>query len=342
LQIGIALQSARDAPAETSIYDGASAAATKMPFDDARLPPVGRVLLRFPMSEKELLPDSSRPSPLNLPDDRDSGIPNHQAFSQDADSIHAPDSSQATLDLTKSRDVPLSFISRAMLDGGIALDQLGGSSNTLKSPPTRHIPPSRDSQPIKDAFQFIQIHDASGKADSAAGSHLRSHLMRQYHENRRQRGKTVLRGLRPSRKKGCPHVELFLKPSPPHQPFVANSFLERPTSSSQIASIAQLTYPLPQTMEISSLLSDNLPGSTSSFHETHGVEVDLIPTSQVICAQCGKLMLRYSTKDGSTSLRSSLEPSSRLLTSNSHDPFHSLPVSVDHNMHIMVQHCKNL
>jgi hypothetical protein len=270
------------------------------------------------------------------------GIPNHQSFSRDAASTHAPGSSQATVDLPKLRDVPPSFYSRATLDGGIALDQPGGFSDTLKSPPTRHIPPSRDSQPVKDAFQFIQIHDASGKADSASRSHLRAHLMRQYHENRRQREKTVLRGLRPSRKKGCQHVELFLKPSPPHQPFVANSFLGRPTSSPQIASIAQLTYPLPQAMEISSLLSDNLPRSTSSFRETHGVEVDLISTSQVICAQCGKLMLQYSTKDGSTSLRSSLAPSSRLVTSNSHDPFHSLPVFVDHNMHIMVQHCKNL
>jgi hypothetical protein len=104
----------------------------------------------------------------------------------------------------------------------------GHTSDAFRSPmpfPTAsQVPRTRHPTYSKDGFQFIHIHEPSGKADMAAGSHLRSHLMRKYHENRRQQKKLKVRALVGLKKTGCEHTGVLY--GPVQYPFQMDTFSE--------------------------------------------------------------------------------------------------------------------
>ena len=188
-------------------------------------------------------------------------------------------------------------------------------------------------------FQFIQIHKASGKADQTAESNLRSYLMKKYHQNRRQNDNRGVGTTRRRKQSKYTHLNLFLRPEP-------HSLLSTPCFRPPTEPQRKISYSANSQSRV--LSSRNLSQSdigTSSFHlatNNHKIELDFISSCKLVCVQCGKLVLLHSRVDGATQLPPlplSRVPSS--LASGSHDPFDSLPISVDHRMHTMLHHCKS-
>jgi len=183
-------------------------------------------------------------------------------------------------------------------------------------------------QPLKHDFQFIEIHEASGKADSAAESHVRSHLMRKYHENRRRTRKAIPKK---SKAKGCQHFEVFITaqhhtplPSPASSAILVNT---------QYASSFQYTEQNPsQTMSI--------PTQRSSAIQNHDAELRHYLSRQVICFECGELMLQVSSGDEHAGLLPLPGPVPSVIASAFNDPFDSLAIPVSHRMHSMIHQCK--
>jgi hypothetical protein len=65
------------------------------------------------------------------------------------------------------------------------------------------------------AIEFVNVHEPSGKLDEATGTHVRAHLMRQYHQSRRKSQGKPAKASRIIRKDrqtprtcACPHQEI--------------------------------------------------------------------------------------------------------------------------------------
>lgn len=192
-------------------------------------------------------------------------------------------------------------------------------------------PSTGDDKPLAQlterVFQFVEIHEASGKADSATGSRLRSHLMKKHHEKRRQTQKEPPRMIKRSRVKGCTHIGVFA-PLPeskdsalPHEVTEGRLLPRLPSitsSNSFQATSARKQVLLPPSLEYHPDLKSRA----------------LLRGGALGCEQCGKLDLYYSAKNGQTDGRP------LALEINSHDPFSSFPIPITHRMHLMIHHCK--
>jgi len=213
-----------------------------------------------------------------------------------------------------------------------------GSFSTLSNTLLRTAAMTAKTSPTK--YEFIQIHAPSGKANRATESHLRSHLMKQYHESRRQSegGESRLRKRR--KKKGCIHFELCF--TSPQYLNTAQTFSGNATCFPKTTSDPQV-FPLntsntstanrqPRSMIL--LASHTYPPTPQA------TDIGIIPASQIACVQCGKLTLRYSPVDRETHLQSRQEYYPNVHQPGSHDPFDSLPIPINHRMHEMIHHCK--
>jgi hypothetical protein len=192
-----------------------------------------------------------------------------------------------------------------------------GVLNPRLKPPTQ--PPSTACQPKPsvDGFEFIQINKPSGKTDSAGGASMRSHIMKKFHENRRQRGKArVCLSVLPAShrcstaKSSITSVQSFEVAANRHRLSSVSGQPFRPTIRGQSFNMPSKEVP-PQTINVAA-----------------------------VCVQCGKLILQQ-TPDNAWTLygRSSRVPLS-MLGSDAHDPFDSLAIPISHNMHGLIHHCK--
>jgi hypothetical protein len=171
--------------------------------------------------------------------------------------------------------------------------------------------------PSVDGFEFIQINKSSGKTDSAGGASMRSHIMRKFHENRRQRGKA----------KVC----LSVLPAPHRCSTIRSSI-----TSVQSLEVASDRHRLPS-------VSDEPLRSTIRGQSFNMRSKEIPPQTinvEAFCVQCGKLILQQTPDDAWTLYgRSSRVPLS-VLGSDTHDPFDSLAIPISHKMHGLIHHCK--
>jgi hypothetical protein len=293
------------------------------PFDTG-LPPVGQIRLPLSRLRNDFLPLSPSSRLLLLLQSCASERVVLPLFDTHSDTSSAYANPNAPRPCFAG---PSGQLRDALLTLGNNEDRASTVDSVLSAPAERDVPTRPRGQPRNHCFQFIQIHEASGKADSAAGSRLRSHLMRKYHEDRRRNQKARPKVRKGCNRKGCSHVEVLL-------------VSEHPPSWTK----------LPENTQISHSFSSAV-ASENSFHSTdlstqlfplsdRGLEIDFSPDGRLVCSQCGNLMLLYSPNDGRVELRSFRETPRSSLLSSSHDPFDSLAISISHRMHAMVHHCK--
>jgi hypothetical protein len=233
---------------------------------------------------------------------------------------------------TRSRHAP-----RAIPDLSHSLDRTATATSLLGVAAERDILGRPGIQPPKQDFQFIQIHEASGKADTETGSHLRSHLMRKYHENRRRSQNVQPKVRKVSKKKGCTHFEVIFMPQ--QHLSVPDFVSEIPSVFENLDKDTESSPAFPSISELAnSYRTPNIENRCPS--RSQDPDIELTSSRRVICCQCGKLMLKYSSNDEKTELQPFQEDPRSLLTSNSQDPFDSLAISVSHGMHSMIHDCK--
>ena len=176
--------------------------------------------------------------------------------------------------------------------------------------------------PTKDAFQFIQIHQASGRPDAAGGAQMRRHIKRNYFNNLRRR------------ERQCSHTKVELRSKQFQDSVDAVKSL---VSSKAILDAPRLQTSPPTALSTERpLLSKSLQVWSSESQE-QGMNTPSF-RHEVVCVECGRLLLQYfpnerKRRDGS--FGSSQAPSGN----SSYDPFDSAAIRISHTMHELIHYC---
>jgi hypothetical protein len=169
-------------------------------------------------------------------------------------------------------------------------------------------------EPTKDAFQFIQIHQASGRPDAEGGAQMRAHIKRIYFENRRRRAKR------------CPHAKGELRSKQNVHSVIPPVVLDARHLQAPPATPPRTERYLSRSPEVGLSESQENRTSISSIGD------------DVVCLECARLLFRRLTneeqrRDGT------FGSSQALLGYTSYDPFNSAVIKINHQMHEFIHYC---
>jgi hypothetical protein len=269
--------------------------------DAPQLPPVGHV--HFPVPAFE--PDLAFPS-------------------QDFESLAAA----KTEDWKGLIPQPTSVIATTHdVDQALSAHSKGFIPPNPRSQHTKYSSPENiPSKSSKAVFSFVEVHESSGKLNTATSSHVRSMVMRKYHEKRRN-----LRGSIKNR----------------HRPIAASCNHEQPLhaidSTPERFSTFQRPYFDPQPAKTYFLAPPNRTGSTQETEPEIKANQDprTIGTSNTVCTQCGWVMHQTPSKGRENEIVKRLEGPRTLLDNNRRDPFDSASIQLTPRTCELAHYCKS-
>lgn len=218
--------------------------------------------------------------------------------------------------LERSIPQPISQIP-ATRNAGPTLSQLSRKKPT---------PTAVSSKSSKVLFSFVEVHESSGKLNTATSSHVRSVVMRKYHEKRRslQRpGKNRQRLIAAS----CQHEE--------HMHAIDNP--------SEDSKMFQRRYSDAQPAETYSLPAPNTPPSSPDVEpKIEAYQAPrIVATSDAICAQCGWVMHQTPLNSRGNQIVERLGDPRTLLNNYLPDPFDSCAIPLTPRTQELAHHCKS-
>lgn len=182
----------------------------------------------------------------------------------------------------------------------------------FQSNPLKHTTSSgTPSRPNKAEFNFIEVHDSSGKLNSSARSHVRSVVMRKHHEQRRnlpKPAKSGLRNLAPSCNHGNDRPLLDLQPE----------------------------------LDIKPLIGRNGPRFNRVRDQKLDPKTKSMATGIVACTECGRTQPQTQPITGNPQLIKHIAGLRTPLDGNFGDPFDSAAISLTPRTRELAHHCKFL
>ena len=224
-----------------------------------------------------------------------------------------------------------------------------GSQRAVKTIAT-HAP-----APVGNVFNFIQIHTPSGKTDSSGDTQMRAHIMRKYHDDRKKQNKARSRIPELRSKAGagsiqCEHRNLQVKSGGEKArsriPADLNALDRRNRSensrdrSASSASVSMERYTtFLRGVEDEQSTREFLASAAMEHHQPKSKRSEFAYLSEVVCTQCGEVLLRERRVDASIQLTEPFAFPQVAVNINSGDPFNSLPIRVNHRLHGLMDHC---
>jgi len=174
----------------------------------------------------------------------------------------------------------------------------------------------------KDVFQFIEIHQPSGRPDAAGGTKMRSYIKRNEHDARRRR------------EKRCPHTKLAFKSGNSTD---AGSSGQSVVTSQKFVDTPRLPTPPPTPPN----LVKSFPTKILPVLYSPSQDIELSPPflqQEVVCFECGEPILPF--LPSGEQRRDGLYGGSQALSSyTSYDPFDCAAIGIDHRMHELIHYC---
>lgn len=212
-------------------------------------------------------------------------------------------------------------------DVGSALSQLrnnGFIPPNVRSKPSKHSTPENvQSKSGKVMFSFVEVHESSGKLNTATSSHVRSVVMRKYHEKRRSLQRPAKNRHRPI-EISCNHEQ-----HTGDNAYENFTTFQRPHFDHQPAE----TYFLASSNRKASSEETELKRETDQGTRT-------VATNDAVCAQCGWVLHQTPSDGRAKDIVKHIAGPRTLLDNNLGDPFDSASISLTPRTRELAHHCK--
>ena len=177
-------------------------------------------------------------------------------------------------------------------------------------------------------YEFVDVHQPTGKVDPTSVARIRAYNMRKYHQNRRKPPETSV--IRPDNGR-CASNEIGTRHCSPGQHHHFRLVNPGPHSPSPLSSDPHIDRS-PHILRNSNTSGDYITPDDDSM---------ILSTRLLVCSNCGTLSLRYRPSRGDLTLVHSLSEPPTSLTGGSDDPFDSFAMTIDHRMHGLIHHCES-